>query len=62
MKQLQFIEAGDLAHGLHSSPERPSVFNRIRIQKESPYDLLSISETSDFHGIKSGRLNKSYRR
>lgn len=62
MKQPQFAEAGDLAHSLCCSPERPSVFNRIRNQKESLYNFLSISETSDFHGVESGRLNKSYRR
>lgn len=47
MEQPQFVEAGGLAHSLHFSPERPSVFNRIRNQKERPYNLLSITETSD---------------
>lgn len=38
------------------------MFNRIRNQKEGlcPYNLLSTTETSDSHGVKSGRLNKSY--
>lgn len=62
MEQPQFVKAGDLAHSLCCSPERPSVFKRIRNQKESLYNLLSITEASDFHGVKSGRLNKSYRR
>lgn len=64
MKQYQFVEARDLAHSLHCSPERPFVFNRIGNQKESlcPYNLLNTTETSDFHGVKSGRLNKSYTR
>lgn len=40
------------------------MFNRIRNQKEGlwPYNLLSTTETSDSHGVKSGRLNKSYMR
>lgn len=64
MKQHQFVEPRDLAHSLHCSPERPSVFSRIRNQKESlcPYNLLNTIETSDFYGVKSGRLNKSYKR
>lgn len=47
LQQSQYVEAGDLAHSLCCSPERPSVFNSIRNQKESLYNLLSITETND---------------